>query len=117
MEAYQIAISIVGVFIIIATNAVIIAIAFQKLAGKIDVTNVNVKVLKEDVTELKNTDRRLAVLEDRQKNFVSTLAIVQRDNQMLRNELNLLRQGKGYIHDPLNRQGIEGEYGAALNDG
>ena len=72
---------------------VTVTIAVTKLGGKIDVVNTRLGAVEKDVVELKNSDRRLLVMEERQTNHAKMISIVQEDNQLLRTDIQSLRLG------------------------
>jgi hypothetical protein len=87
------------VFGIVNLIAMIVAItvAFSKLGARLDVLNVKVTSVTHDVSDLKTTDRRLAVIEERQNNQSSMIVNAQKDVQELRGEVSDLRKGHGWI--------------------
>jgi hypothetical protein len=74
-------------------NIVTITIFITRLGGKIDVTNARLENVEKEFFELKNTDRRISVIEERQTNHAKMLATVQTDNLMIRQDLQSLHLG------------------------
>lgn len=89
-----------GLFNLVA-YVVTIAIAFSKLGGRMDVIVNRLEMVEGDVKSLAATDRRLAVIEERQSAHARMITNVQEDIQSL-------RKGEGFIS--AHRRGIDGEY-------
>jgi len=89
----ELAFQLLGAAVIVVSNAVMITVAFQKLRGDVGIISVKVSAVETDIIDLKNTDRRLSVLEDRQQNMTADLSLVKKDNQLIRTEIQSLRLG------------------------
>lgn len=61
--------------------------------GKIDVIDHRVKNVEASIVDLKNTDRRLSLVEDRQNALATRQGNMEKDNLLIRDDLNLLHQG------------------------
>lgn len=100
-------IALLAVVIAFLGNVVAVTVFVVKLGGKIDVNNtavlgelkvVNTRVesVEAKITDLKNTDRRLSVVEDRQTTLATRQGNVEQDNLLIREDL-------GKLHDGLDR--------------
>lgn len=85
----------------LAAYVVTIAIAFTKLGGRQDVMSARLKNIETDMHDLKTTDRRLSVIEERQTNHA-------RMQTQLMDEIQHLRKGEGFIQS--RRSSVDGEY-------
>src|SRR5690348_13096205 len=64
-----------------------------KIVGKIDVIDHRVRNVESNIADLKNTDRRLSLVEDRQAALATRQGNMEQDNLMIRQDLGLLHQG------------------------
>lgn len=91
-------------------NIVSVTIFVVKLGGKIDVNHTlvsgklegldtRVKGVETNLTDLKNTDRRLALVEDRQAALATRQGNMEKDNLLIREDL-------GKLHQGLDRHGV-----------
>ena len=76
-------------------------VAFTRIGGRIDLLSLRLVSVEETVKGSSSTDKRLAIVEERQVNHGTNLTTVQRD-------ISDLRRGKGFISG--NRPGVDGEY-------
>ncbi len=76
-------------------------VAFTRIGGRIDLLSLRLVSVEEAVKGSSSTDKRLAIVEERQVNHGTNLTTVQRD-------ISDLRRGKGFISG--NRPGVDGEY-------
>lgn len=76
-------------------------VAFIRLGGRIDILSIRLGAVEDAVKGNSSTDKRLAILEDRQTNHATLISTIQRD-------LSDLRHGDGYVIG--RRVGIDGEY-------
>jgi hypothetical protein len=94
---------IVGV-VAIVSNVISITVFVVKLGGKIDVNNSTVigkldvmdnrvKSVEVSIADLKNTDRRLSLVEDRQAALSIRQGNMEQDNLLIREDLGKLHQG------------------------
>jgi hypothetical protein len=65
----------------------------SKLVGKIDVIDHRVKNVEASIADLKNTDRRLSLVEDRQAALATRQGNMEQDNLLIREDLGKLHQG------------------------
>lgn len=86
----------------LAAYLVTIAIAFTKLGGRMDVIVSRLTTVEHDVRSLAATDRRIAVIEERQTSHARMITNQQEDIQSL-------RKGEGFIQSS-RRSSIDGEY-------
>lgn len=63
------------------------------LVGKIDVMDNRVKSVESSISDLKNTDRRLSLVEDRQAALATRQGNMEQDNLLIRDDLGKLHQG------------------------
>lgn len=63
------------------------------LTGKIDVMSTRVGNVETSLTDLKNTDRRLSLVEDRQGALATRQGNMEQDNILIREDLGKLHQG------------------------
>ncbi len=89
-----------GLFNLVA-YVVTIAIAFTKLGGRMDVISARLTSVEVDVRNLAATDRRIAVIEERQSSHARMITNSMEDIQAL-------RKGEGFISS--HRKSIDGEY-------
>jgi hypothetical protein len=86
-------------------NAVVLlvgfVVAFTRIGGRIDLLSVRLGAVEEAIKLSRDTDSRLATIEERLTNHGTTLSTVQR-------ELFDLRRGKGFITG--QRQSVDGEH-------
>jgi len=61
--------------------------------GKIDVIDHRVKNVETSIADLKNTDRRLSLVEDRQAALATRQGNMEQDNLLIREDLGKLHQG------------------------
>jgi hypothetical protein len=61
--------------------------------GKIDVIDLRVKGVEAGISDLKNTDRRLSLVEDRQQALATRQGNMEKDNLLIRDDLGKLHQG------------------------
>jgi VIT1/CCC1 family predicted Fe2+/Mn2+ transporter len=64
-----------------------------QLTGKIDVMDTRVKSVETNIADLKNTDRRLSLVEDRQAALATRQGNMEQDNLLIREDLGKLHQG------------------------
>lgn len=94
---------VVGVVAIIG-NIISVTVFVTKLGGKIDVNNSTivgkidvidhrVKNVETSISDLKNTDRRLSLVEDRQAALATRQGNMEQDNLLIREDLGKLHQG------------------------
>lgn len=94
---------VVGVVAIVG-QIISITVFVVKLGGKIDVNNstligkINVmdqrvQNVETTITDLKNTDRRLSLVEDRQAALATRQGNMEQDNLLIRDDLGKLHQG------------------------
>ncbi|MCK1282260.1 hypothetical protein IVB46_44300 [Bradyrhizobium sp. 61] len=94
---------VVGVVAVIG-NIISITVFVVKLGGKIDVNNSTiigkidvidhrVKNVETSISDLKNTDRRLSLVEDRQAALATRQGNMEQDNLLIREDLGKLHQG------------------------
>lgn len=91
---------IFGLFNLVA-YVVTIAIAFTKLGGRMDVISTRLTSVEMDVRNLAATDRRIAVIEERQTSHARMITNSMEDIQSL-------RKGEGFISG--HRTRVDGEY-------
>lgn len=88
----------------ILSNVIAITVFVVKLGGQIDLNNtavmgelkvVNARVgnVETSLTDLKNTDRRLSLVEDRQGALATRQGNMEQDNILIREDLGKLHQG------------------------
>lgn len=65
----------------------------SRLTGKIDVISTRVGNVETSLTDLKNTDRRLSLVEDRQGALATRQGNMEQDNLLIREDLGKLHQG------------------------
>ncbi|UEM16773.1 hypothetical protein J4G43_022695 [Bradyrhizobium barranii subsp. barranii] len=65
----------------------------SRLVGKIDVIDHRVKNVEASIIDLKNTDRRLSLVEDRQAALATRQGNMEQDNLLIREDLGKLHQG------------------------
>lgn len=86
------------------SNAILATVFIVKMGGKIDLTNATlggkidsidarVQHVETSIVDLKNTDRRLALIEDRIAVLSLRQGNIEKDNLLIREDLNTLRQG------------------------
>lgn len=63
------------------------------LIGKINVMDQRVQNVETTITDLKNTDRRLSLVEDRQAALATRQGNMEQDNLLIREDLGKLHQG------------------------
>lgn len=85
----------------LAAYVVTIAIAFTKLGGRMDVISTRLTNVEMDVRNLAATDRRIAVIEERQTSHARMITNSMEDIQSL-------RKGEGFISG--HRSRVDGEY-------
>jgi hypothetical protein len=94
---------VVGVVAVLG-NIISITVFVVKLGGKIDVNNSTVvgkldvmdnrvKSVELSIADLKNTDRRLSLVEDRQAALSVRQGNMEKDNLLIRDDLGKLHQG------------------------
>jgi hypothetical protein len=94
---------VVGVVAVVG-NIISITVFVVKLGGKIDVNHSNmtgkmdvidlrVKGVETSISDLKNTDRRLSLVEDRQAALATRQGNMEQDNLLIREDLGKLHQG------------------------
>jgi hypothetical protein len=94
---------VVGVVAVLG-NIISITVFVVKLGGKIDVNNSmvvgkidvmdnRVKSVELSISDLKNTDRRLSLVEDRQAALSVRQGNMEKDNLLIRDDLGKLHQG------------------------
>jgi len=99
---------VVGVVAVMG-NIISVTVFVVKLGGKIDINHTHVtgklegldhrvKGVETNLTDLKNTDRRLSLVEDRQAALATRQGNMEQDNLLIREDLSKLHQG-------LDRQG------------
>lgn len=97
-------IALVGVTVAIVGNIVSVTIFVVSLRGQIDKNNVAVlgkidvldgrmKTMETILVDLKSTDRRLALVEDRQAALATRQGNMEADNLLIRKDLGTLHQG------------------------
>lgn len=88
----------------ILSNVISITVFVVKLSGQIDLNNTalmgelrvvhtRVESVETKVTDLKNTDRRLSLVEDRQAALATRQGNMEQDNLLIRDELGKLHHG------------------------
>jgi hypothetical protein len=65
----------------------------SKIVGKIDVIDHRVRNVETSIADLKNTDRRLSLVEDRQAALATRQGNMEQDNLLIREDLGKLHQG------------------------
>jgi hypothetical protein len=85
----------------LAAYIVTIAIAFTKLGGRMDVIVTRLSSVESDVKNLSATDRRIAVIEERQGSHAKLINTALED-------ISSLRKGEGFITG--HRTRVDGEY-------
>jgi hypothetical protein len=65
----------------------------SKMTGKMDVIDLRVKGVETSISDLKNTDRRLSLVEDRQAALATRQGNMEQDNLLIREDLGKLHQG------------------------
>lgn len=75
------------------SNVVAITVFVTRLGGKMDVIDVRVKNVEASIADLKNTDRRLSLVEDRQNALATRQGNMEQDNLLIRDDLSKLHQG------------------------
>jgi hypothetical protein len=73
------------------------------LTGKMDVMNTRVGNVETTLIDLKNTDRRLSLVEDRQGALATRQGNMEQDNLLIREDLGKLHQGLDRHVAALNR--------------
>jgi hypothetical protein len=73
------------------------------LTGKMDVMNTRVGNVETTLIDLKNTDRRLSLVEDRQGALATRQGNMEQDNLLIREDLGKLHQGLDRHVTALNR--------------
>jgi hypothetical protein len=76
-------------------------VAFTRLGGRIDLLSVRLASVEEAIKLARDTDSRLATIEERLTNHAGMLTTAQRD-------ISDLRRGKGFITG--QRQNVDGAY-------
>lgn len=76
-------------------------VAFTRIGGRIDLLSLRLGAVEEAVKSARDTDSRIATVEERLTNHVTMLTTAQRD-------ISDLRRGEGFIKG--HRSGIDGEY-------
>lgn len=109
-----VAIAVVMAIIAVLSNVISVTIFVVRLGGKIDVNNTavigridvmdrRVQHVETNITDLKNTDRRLALVEDRQSALASRQSNMEQDNLLIREDLGKLHAGLNRHADTLDR--------------
>jgi len=104
---------VVGVVAVIG-NIISVTIFVVKLGGKIDVNHthvtgklegldIRVRGVETNLTDLKNTDRRLSLVEDRQAALAVRQGNMEQDNILIREDLGKLHQGLDRHNTALQR--------------
>jgi hypothetical protein len=94
---------VVGVVAVVG-NIISVTVFVVKLGGKIDLNNSTVigkidvidnrvKNVETSIADLKNTDRRLSLVEDRQAALATRQGNMEQDNLLIRDDLGKLHQG------------------------
>lgn len=65
----------------------------SRIVGKIDVIDHRVRNVETSLTDLKSTDRRLSLVEDRQAALATRQGNMEQDNLLIREDLGKLHQG------------------------
>jgi len=65
----------------------------SKIVGKIDVIDHRVRNVETSLSDLKSTDRRLSLVEDRQSALSARQGNMEQDNLLIREDLGKLHQG------------------------
>jgi cell division protein FtsL len=91
-------IALVAVTVSILGNIISVTIFATTLRGDIKLIDSRVANVEMILSDLKNTDRRLAIVEDRQSALATRQGNIEKDNILIRQDLQTLHQG-------LNRQG------------
>ncbi|WP_342714460.1 hypothetical protein AAFG22_14890 [Bradyrhizobium sp. B024] len=65
----------------------------SRIVGKIDVIDHRVRNVEANIADLKNTDRRLSLVEDRQAALATRQGNMEQDNLLIREDLGKLHQG------------------------
>lgn len=65
----------------------------SRIIGKIDVMDNRVRSVEASIVDLRNTDRRLSLVEDRQAALASRQSNLEKDNLLIREDLGKLHQG------------------------
>lgn len=90
-----------GAIINAAVLLVGFVVAFTRIGGRIDLLSLRLGAVEEAVKSARDTDSRIATVEERLTNHVTMLTTAQRD-------ISDLRRGEGFIKG--HRAGIDGEY-------
>lgn len=77
----------------ILSNVIAITVFVVKLGAKIDVIDIRVKNVETGISDLKTTDRRLSLVEDRQQALATRQGNMEQDNLLIRDDLGKLHQG------------------------
>jgi hypothetical protein len=85
--------NIISVTVFVVTLGKKIDVNHSQLSGKIDVMDTRVKNVETNINDLKNTDRRLSLVEDRQGTIANRQGNMEQDNLLIRDDLNKLHQG------------------------
>lgn len=114
MESPGVIVAVIMAVIAVLSNAVSITIFIVRITGKIDVNNSvvvgkldvmdrRVQHVETGITDLKNTDRRLALVEDRQNALAVRQGNMEKDNLLIRDDLGQLHQGLDRHNQTLGR--------------
>jgi hypothetical protein len=94
---------VVGIVTVLG-NIISVTVFVVKLGGKIDINHtqvtgklegldIRVRGVETNLTDLKNTDRRLSLVEDRQAALAVRQGNMEQDNLLIREDLSKLHQG------------------------
>ena len=114
MDNPGVVVAVLMAIIAVLSNAVSITIFIVRITGKIDVNNSTVigkldvmdrrvQHVENGINDLKNTDRRLALVEDRQNALATRQGNMEQDNLLIREDLGKLHQGLDRHQTTLNR--------------
>ena len=106
-DSPSVIIGLVVAVVSILGNIISVTIFAATLRGDIKLIENRVANVELILNDLKNTDRRLAIVEDRQSALATRQGNIEKDNLLIRQDLQTLHQG-------LNRQGTVLE---RFNDG
>ncbi len=97
-------VSLVGVTLAIVGNIVSVTVFVVSMRGqikenntavlgKIEVLDTRMKTMETILVDLKNTDKRLSLVEDRQNALATRQGNMEKDNLLIRDDLKMLHQG------------------------
>jgi hypothetical protein len=93
MAAVAILSNVIAVTVFVVGLGRKIDVNHTQLTGKLDVMDTRVKNVEINIHDLKNTDRRLSLVEDRQGTIADRQGNMEKDNLLIRDDLGKLHQG------------------------